>query len=265
METKRIVVKVGTSTLTHETGKLNLRRMDRLARVLADLRGAGYEIVLVSSGAIAAGVDKLGLSSRPEELRMKQAAAAVGQCEIMHIYDKLFSEYNCTTGQILLTEGDVSDPRRTEHLKSTVSTLLSMGVVPIVNENDSVASDEIETGYEKVLGDNDTLSAVVAVLIEADLLILLTDIDGLYDDDPRQNPEAKLVHRVEVLTDDLRKAAGGAGSWRGTGGMATKLNAAEISTKANCEMVIANGNRVEVIYDILEGKETGTRFCIKES
>ena len=139
-----------------------------------------------------------------------------------------------------------------------------MGVIPIVNENDSVSSEELETGSDKVLGDNDALSAVVAGLIEADLLILLTDIDGLYDDDPRQNPDAKLVHRVDVLTDDLRKAAGGAGSWRGTGGMATKLNAAEISTNANCEMVIANGNRVEVLYDILEGKETGTRFCVKE-
>lgn len=264
METKRIVIKVGTSTLTHEKGSLNLRRMDRLARVLSDLRGLGYDIILVSSGAIAAGVEKLGLSERPEELRMKQAAAAVGQCELMHIYDKLFSEYNCTTAQILLTEGDVHDPRRTEHLKSTVSALFSMGVIPIVNENDSVSSEELETGSDKVLGDNDALSAVVAGLIEADLLILLTDIDGLYDDDPRQNPDAKLVHRVDVLTDDLRKAAGGAGSWRGTGGMVTKLNAAEISTNANCEMVIANGNRVEVLYDILEGKETGTRFCVKE-
>lgn len=258
--TKRVVVKVGTSTLTHEQGSLNLRMMDRLARVIADLQGAGHEMVLVSSGAIAVGVERLGLPSRPETLQMKQAAAAVGQCGMMHIYDKLFSEYNHTTAQILLTEGDVSDPQRTAHLRATFSALLSMGVIPVVNENDSVASDELETGRQKVLGDNDTLSAIVAVLLGADLLVLLSDIDGLYDADPRENPAAKLLHRVDELTPALLQAAGGSGSWRGTGGMATKLHAAALAMQAGCEMVIASGSRPEALYEILEGKEIGTRF-----
>lgn len=261
---KRVVVKVGTSTLTHAQGSLDLRRMDRLVRVIADLRGAGYDMVLVSSGAIAAGVERLGLQGRPNSLQMKQAAAAVGQCGMMHVYDKLFSEYNCTTAQILLTEGDVSDPRRTAHLQATFSALLDMGVIPVVNENDSVASEELEIGQQKVLGDNDTLSAVVAALLHADLLVLFSDIDGLYDADPRRDPNAKLLHRVDELTPALRSAAGDSGSWRGTGGMATKLNAAEIAMREGFDMVIANGSRMDALYDILEGRPVGTRFCARE-
>lgn len=262
MKTKkqRIVVKVGTSTLTHESGAPNLRRMEHLARILADLQGLGHEIILVFSGAIAAGTAKLGLEERPRELRMKQAAAAVGQCRMMHIFDQFFTEYNQSAAQILLTEDDVGDSRRAEHLRGTFSALLQMGVIPVVNENDSVSSAEIETGRHKTLGDNDTLSAIVAKLCQADLLILLSDIDGLYDADPKCDPKAKLLHRVEVLTPEILDMAGGAGTWRGTGGMATKLSAARIAMAAGFDMVIANGSRMDSLYDIVEGQEIGTRF-----
>ena len=194
---------------------------------------------------------------------MKQAAAAVGQCRIMHIYDKLFSEYNRSVAQILLTGEDVDDPVRAEHLSNTFTSLLEMGVIPVVNENDSVSSAEIETGRHKVLGDNDTLSAIVAKLCRADLLILLSDINGLYEADPHDHPEAKLIHRVAELTPEIIRMAGGAGSWRGTGGMATKLSAAEIAMGAGCDMVITNGARMEDIYDIVAGKDVGTRFLAK--
>ena len=259
----RIVVKVGTSTLTHDTGALNLHSMERLIRVLSDLSGFGHEVILVSSGAIAVGTARLSLPERPKELRMKQAAAAVGQCRIMHIYDKLFSEYNRSVAQILLTGEDVDDPVRAEHLSNTFSSLLEMRVIPVVNENDSVSSAEIETGRHKVLGDNDTLSAIVAKLCRADLLILLSDINGLYEADPHDHPEAKLIHRVAELTPEIIQMAGGAGSWRGTGGMATKLSAAEIAMGAGCDMVITNGARMEDIYDIVAGKDVGTRFLAK--
>ena len=259
----RIVVKVGTSTLTHDTGALNLQSMERLIRVLSDLSGFGHEVILVSSGAIAVGTARLSLPERPKELRMKQAAAAVGQCRIMHIYDKLFSEYNRSVAQILLTGEDVDDPVRAEHLSNTFTSLLEMGVIPVVNENDSVSSAEIETGRHKVLGDNDTLSAIVAKLCRADLLILLSDINGLYEADPHDHPEAKLIHRVAGLTPEIIQMAGGAGSWRGTGGMATKLSAAEIAMGAGCDMVITNGARMEDIYDIVAGKDVGTRFLAK--
>jgi len=259
----RIVVKVGTSTLTHETGALNLQRMEQLVRVLADLRGMGHEVILVSSGAIAIGTAKLSLPERPRELRMKQAAAAVGQCRMMHLYDKFFAEYNRAVGQILLTGDDVDDPQRSEHLSGTFSALLEMGVIPVVNENDSVSSAEIETGQHKVLGDNDTLSAMVAKLCQADLLVLLSDIDGLYDSDPRVHPDAKLLHRVPALTPEIRRMAGGAGSWRGTGGMATKLAAAEIAMDCGCEMVITSGTHPESLYDIVTGADVGTRFSKK--
>ncbi|MEG2177076.1 MAG: glutamate 5-kinase, partial [Oscillibacter sp.] len=222
---QRIVVKVGTSTLTHATGALNLRNMEHLTRTLSDLRGMGHEVILVSSGAIGIGTARLALSERPTELRMKQAAAAVGQCRMMHIYDKLFSEYNRCVAQILLTGDDVDNAERAEHLSGTFGALLEMGVIPVVNENDSVSSAEIETGRQKVLGDNDTLSAIVAKLCHADLLVLLSDIDGLYTADPRSHPEAKLLHRVDALTPEILEMAGGAGTWRGTGGMATKLAA----------------------------------------
>lgn len=191
---------------------------------------------------------------------MKQAAAAVGQCRMMHIYDKFFSEYNRSMAQILLTGDDVEDPERAEHLSNTFSALLEMGVIPVVNENDSVSSAEIETGRHKVLGDNDTLSAIVAELCRADLLVLLSDIDGLYDADPKTHPEAKLLHQVTELTPEILEMAGGAGSWRGTGGMATKLSAARIAMEAGCDMVITNGSRMEDLYGIAEGKDIGTRF-----
>lgn len=262
--TERIVVKVGTSTLTRESGAPNLRRMEHLARILSDLRGEGHDIILVFSGAIAAGTARLGLGERPRELRMKQAAAAVGQCRMMHIFDRFFSEYNQTTAQILLTEDDVEDSPRAEHLKGTFSTLLEMGVIPVVNENDSVSSAEIETGRHKTLGDNDTLSAIVARLCQADLLILLSDIDGLYNADPRNNPEAELLHRVESLTPEILAMAGGAGSWRGTGGMATKLSAARIAMDAGCDMVITNGSKMDDLYGIVEGQDIGTRFLAKK-
>ena len=257
---QRIVVKVGTSTLTHDSGAVDLRSMEHLVRVLSDLSGAGHEVILVTSGAIAVGTARLGLPERPKELRMKQAAAAVVQCRMMHIYDKLFSEYNRTMAQILLTGDDVEDPDRAEHLRSTFSALLEMGVIPVVNENDSVSSAEIETGHHKVLGDNDTLSAIVAELCRADLLILLSDINGLYEADPHDHPEAKLIHRVAELTPEILEMAGGAGSWRGTGGMATKLSAARIAMNAGCDMVITNGARVEDLYGIVEGQDIGTRF-----
>ncbi len=209
---QRLVVKAGTSTLTHESGAPNLRRMTQLARILADLRGTGHEVILVFSGAIAAGTARLGLPERPRDLRMKQAAAAVGQCRMMHIFDQLFAEYNQAAAQILLTEDDVEDSGRAKHLQSTFSALLEMGVIPVVNENDSVSSAEIETGRQKILGDNDSLSAVVAKLCRADLLILLSDIDGLYDADPKSDPHAKLLHQVDALTPEIMQMAGGAGS-----------------------------------------------------
>ena len=256
----RLVVKVGTSTLTRETGSLNLQNMERLARVLSDLEGMGYQVVLVSSGAIGIGTKKLRLEQRPTELRMKQATAAVGQCMMMHIYDKLFAEYNRTVAQILLTGEDVDAPVRSEHLHNTFEALLELGVIPVVNENDSVSSAEIETGQSKVLGDNDTLSAMVARLCGADLLILLSDIDGLYDADPRTHPEARLIHHVAAVTPALEAAAGGAGTWRGTGGMATKLHAARLCLDSGIDMVIANGGNMEAVYDIVAGRDVGTRF-----
>lgn len=254
---------MGTSTLTHDTGRLNLHSMDSLARTLADLEGMGHEVILVSSGAIAIGTAKMGLKERPTELRMKQAAAAVGQCMMMHLYDKLFGEYNRAVAQILLTGEDVDSPVRAEHLHNTFEALLETGIIPVVNENDSVSSAEIETGKCKVLGDNDTLSALVARLVRADLLVLLSDIDGLYDADPHTTPSAKLIHRVEAVTPELRVMAGGAGTWRGTGGMQTKLNAAEVAMAAGVDMVITNGARVEALYDIVAGRDVGTRFQSK--
>ena len=256
----RIVVKIGTSTLAHPTGHLNIRRVEELCKTMSDIKNAGHEVILVSSGAIAVGTSKLALPARPKELRMKQAAAAVGQCQLMHIYDKLFAEYNRSVAQILLTGDDVDDPKRAEHLSGTFEALLEMGVIPVVNENDSVSSAEIETGHHKVLGDNDTLSAIVAKLCHADLLVLFSDINGLYDSDPHANPDAKLLHRVEALTPEILSMAGGAGTWRGTGGMATKLSAAKIAMESGCDMVITNGARMKDLYGIVEGQDIGTRF-----
>ena len=258
----RIVVKVGTSTLTHDSGAANLYSIERLTRVLADLEGYGHEVILVTSGAISVGTSKMSLKERPKELRMKQAAAAVGQCQLMHLYDKFFSEYNRGVAQILLTDKDVEDPIRAEHLSGTFSALLQMGIIPIVNENDSVSSAEIETGASKVLGDNDTLSAIVAKLTGADLLILLSDIDGLFDKDPHKFSDAKPVHVVRDI-EAVEQMAGGAGTKHGTGGMVTKISAAKIATEAGCDMVITNGTRPENIYDIVNGVEIGTRFIGK--
>lgn len=255
----RIVVKVGTSTLTHDSGAANLHRIEQLARVLSDLAGYGHEVILVTSGAISVGTSKMNLQERPKELRMKQAAAAVGQCQLMHLYDKFFGEYNHSVAQILLTDEDVADPVRAEHLSGTFAALLQMGIIPVVNENDSVSSAEIETGAAKVLGDNDTLSAIVAKLTGADLLILLSDIDGLFDKDPHKNADAQLVHVVEDI-EQVEQMAGGAGSKHGTGGMVTKISAAGIATSVGCDMVITNGARPEDIYGIVAGEPIGTRF-----
>ena len=253
----RIVVKIGTSTLAHSTGRLNIRRIEELCKVLSDLKNAGHEIILVSSGAIGMGVGKLSLSKRPEDIPTKQAAAAVGQCELMYTYDKLFTEYNHNVAQLLITAPDIEDGVRKLNFHNTLERLLELGVLPIVNENDTVSTDEIE------IGDNDTLSAIVTANVNADLLVLLSDIDGLYDSDPHKNRDAKLIETVSEINDDIMKLAGDKGSALGTGGMITKLNAAKIATAAGCEMVIANGENPCVLYDIAEGKKVGTRFLKK--
>lgn len=261
---RRLVVKAGTSTLTHPSGSLDLRSMERLARVLADLHGMGYQVILVSSGAIAVGTAHLGLPERPTALRLKQAAAAIGQCRMMHIYDKLFSEYNCSVAQILLTSGDVADPERLEHLQGTFCALLELGVIPVVNENDSVSSAEIETGRQKILGDNDSLSAIVASLCGAELLVLLSDIDGLYTANPATCPDAQLIPVVEGFDPALYEIAGGSGSQVGTGGMVTKLRAVEIAFEKEIPVVLANGADPAILYDILQGDFVGTLFRPEE-
>lgn len=250
----RIVVKVGTSTLAHAGGRLNIRRTEALCKVLSDLKNAGHEILLVSSGAIGMGVGKLGLRERPRDVPGKQAAAAVGQCELMYIYDKLFSEYHHTVAQILLTGSDISDPKRRENFHNTLFRLLELGVLPILNENDTVATEEI------VIGDNDTLSAIVAVNAGADLLILLSDIDGLYTADPHSETGAELIPVVKELSPEIFALAGGSGSALGTGGMATKLRAAQMVMEAGVDMVIANGREPELLYAIAAGAPVGTRF-----
>lgn len=265
MENKktRIVVKVGTSTLTHgESGAPSFRNIDRLAQVLSDIKNYGYDVILVSSGAIAVGVYKLGMSEKPSELRLKQAAAAVGQCELMHLYDKFFGEYSVNVGQILLTRDDMQSIPGRQNLINTFDSLLQMGVIPIVNENDSVCFEEIEF-ENKIFGDNDNLSAEVAVLCGAELLILLSDIDGLYEEDPRDNPDARLIREVRVLTDEIREAAGGAGTARGTGGMITKLQAAGTAMENGIDMIITNGQAPERMYGLFEQGQFGTLFVGK--
>lgn len=256
----RIVVKVGTSTLTHEGGTLNFRSFDILARVLSDIQNMGYEVILVSSGAIAVGQNKLRMESRPTELRFKQAAAAVGQCELMHLYDKFFADYNETVAQILLNAEDIDSPEKKQNLTNTFDALLEMGIIPIVNENDSVSYSEIESD-QKIFGDNDTLSATVASLCRAKTLVLLSDIDGLYESNPKENPDARLIREVRVIDEDIRTIAGGAGSARGTGGMITKLLAAELAMAEGIDMIITNGQRPEGLYAIVEGKSVGTLFA----
>jgi len=252
-EKKRIVVKVGTSTLTHDTGKINLKRLETLVRVLADLMNMGLEVVLVSSGAIGVGVGKLGLSEKPTDTRQKQALAAIGQASLMAIYEKYFKEYGYTTGQVLLTKFVLENEVRYQSAKNAFETMIGYRVIPIVNENDVISTYEIE------FGDNDTLSAYVANLVDADLLVILSDIDGFYDGNP-QNPDARLIPVVEEITEEIRACAGGEGTRRGTGGMRTKLNAAELVGAQGIDMVIANGNRPEALYEIVEGKSIGTLF-----
>ena len=250
----RIVVKVGTSTLAHPTGRLNIRHVEELVKVLSDLKNAGHEMILVSSGAIGMGVGKLNLPGRPADMPTKQAAAAVGQCELMYTYDRLFAQYNHTVAQILLTGEDVDHEDRRHNFENTMFRLLELGALPIINENDTVATEEI------VIGDNDTLAAIVAESVGAQLLILLSDIDGLYTADPHSHPEATLIADIPALTPEILALAGGAGSHLGTGGMSTKLHAAAICTEAGCDMVIANGASPSVLYDIAEGKPVGSRF-----
>ncbi len=254
----RMVVKIGTSTLTHATGNMNIRRVEQLCRVLADLKNAGHEVILVSSGAIGMGVGKLGLRERPSDMPTKQAAAAVGQCELMYVYDKLFSEYNHTVAQILLTGDDLNHTDRHENFRNTMSRLLELGVLPIINENDTVATTEI------AVGDNDTLGAIVAVSIGADLLVLLSDIDGLYTADPHTDPNAKLIETVEDITPDVLALAGGCGSALGTGGMKTKLRAASMCCEAGCDMIIANGADPDLLYRLIDGESVGTKFIAKK-
>ncbi len=253
----RVVIKIGTSTLAHKTGLLNIHRVEELCKVMSDLKNAGNEVILVSSGAIGMGIGKLSLPEKPTDIPTKQAAAAVGQCELMYTYDKLFSEYNHTVAQILVTGDDIDHRDRKANFINTMQRLLELGALPIINENDSVSTNEIE------IGDNDTLGAIVATAVNADLLIILSDIDGLYTADPKKDNNAKLLHKVAEITPEIEGMIGGAGSSLGTGGMITKINAAKIVNANGTDMVIANGENPNVLYDIVDGKDIGTRFLGK--
>lgn len=252
---KRIVFKIGTSTLTHEeTGALNLGKMEKFVRILTDLHNQGREIILVSSGAIAVGRQTLGLPGRPEERSVKQACAAVGQSRLMMVYQKLFSEYNQNTAQILMTKITIANDTSRHNAQNTFRELLNMGVIPIVNENDTVATDEID------FGDNDYLSAIVSAIVQADLLVLLSDIDGLYTDDPNRNPEARLIPHVERITDEMLDMAKGPATDLGTGGMSSKVGAAGIANDAGADMAVINGGDMDNINRLMEGQEIGTLF-----
>ena len=253
----RIVIKIGTSTLTHANGSVNLRRIESLCKIISAMANAGSEVILVSSGAIGMGAAKLKLKERPRDIEGKQAAAAVGQCELMYIYDREFTSYNHTVAQILLTAPDLKCEDRHAKFTATMNRLLSLGVIPIINENDTVATEEIE------FGDNDTLAALVASSVGADLLVLLSDIDGLYTADPHKDPEASLIPEVYEITDEIRALGGGAGSALGTGGMVTKIRAAEIATEAGCDMIITNGAYPELLYNVMDGNLAGTKFYAK--
>ena len=254
----RVVIKVGTSTLAHATGRLNIKRTSELCAVLSDLKNAGHEVVLVSSGAIGMGAGKLGLNKKPSDIPTKQAAAAIGQCELMYTYDRLFTEYNHTVAQILLTGSDFSAPDRHENFNNTIFRLLELGVLPIINENDTIATDEIK------VGDNDTLSALVAVSVKADLLIILSDVDGLYSADPRKDKNAVLLRSVPFITEEIEALAGGAGSALGTGGMKTKISAAKLCAENGCDTVIGSGKSPALLYEIVAGNEGKyTRFFAK--
>ena len=259
----RIVIKVGTSTLTNEIGKSDLRSFDRLACILSDIQNMGYEVILVSSGAIAVGTNKLNMKERPSSMRMKQAAAAVGQCSIMFLYDKFFNDYDKTIAQILLNAEDMEQEEKKENLINTFNTLLEMNIIPVVNENDSVSYKEIES-EDRLFGDNDMLSAVVAVLCRAKQLIILSDINGLYDADPRLYPNAKLISKIEKIDETVYTLAGGAGSRRGTGGMKTKLQAAALATSQGINTIITNGKKPEALYEIVNGNMIGTLFVGKK-
>lgn len=254
---KRIVVKVGTSTLTYETGKTNIRRMIKLCSVLADLHNAGLDVVLVTSGAIGVGVGKLGLGEKPQDIPGRQAAACVGQTELMFMYDKFFSEYGQKIGQLLVTKSDFEQPERRENLSNAFQKLFEYGAIPVVNENDSVATEEI------VYGDNDSLSAIVAVLTNADLLVILTDIDGLFDANPNEDPDARLIPVVETITSEIEALCGGAGTSRGTGGMLTKVHAAKTATAAGIPVVVMNGSAPQDLYRVIDGHRIGTLFLGK--
>ena len=253
----RIVIKIGTSTLAHSTGRLNIRRVEELVKVMSDLKNSGHEVILVSSGAIGMGAGKLSLKGKPSDIPTKQAAAAVGQCELMYTYDKLFSEYNHTVAQILLTGSDFRHEDRHQNFTNTMMRILELDVLPIINENDTVATDEIS------VGDNDTLSALVAESINADLLVLMSDIDGLYTADPHKNPDASLIPEIREISEEIMALGGDAGSALGTGGMRTKLNAAEICTASGTDMIITNGQNPRILYDIADGKSVGTRFIAR--
>ncbi len=254
----KIVVKVGTSTLAHATGRLNIRRVEALVKTLADLKNGGHQLILVSSGAIGMGVGRLNLPGRPADMPTKQAAAAVGQCELMYAYDRLFGQYGHTVAQILLTAGDIEFPQRKRNFENVMGRLLELGTIPILNENDAVATDEV--GVSTTIGENDTLSAIVAGCVGAELLVILSDIDGLYTADPRRDEGAKLIPEVTAITPEVEALAGGTGSALGSGGMATKLKAARLAMEQGCDMVIANGRRPDTLYDIAAGKPAGTRF-----
>ena len=254
----RIVIKLGTSTLAHKTGHLNIRRVEELCKVISDVKNAGHEVIVVSSGAIGMGVGKLGLKSRPDDIPTKQAAAAVGQCELMYTYDKLFAEYNHTVAQLLLTGADIENDERHCNFTNTLNRLLTLDAIPIINENDTVATEEI------VIGDNDTLAAIVAKSIKADVLVLFSDIDGLYTADPHKCSDAKLIPLVHKIDESITALAGGNGSALGTGGMVTKLAAAKICMDCGCDMIITNGENPTSLYDIIEGKSVGTRFTEKK-
>ena len=254
-DNKRIVVKVGTSTLAHKTGKLNIRRVEKLVKILADLSNSGREIILVSSGAMGLGMGKLGLVKKPTDTPSKQALAAVGQCELMYMYDKMFGEYNIVVAQLLLTKYILLDERKA-NVENAVNKLLEQGVIPIVNENDTVAIDELELE----MGENDSLAATIAAVAKADALVILSDIDGLFDDDPKKNEGARLISVVRDIDNNIKAVAKGAGSKLGTGGMATKIKAAEIASQAGIDTVIMNGRTPEKLYDLFQGKQIGTRF-----
>ncbi|MEA4920030.1 MAG: glutamate 5-kinase [Clostridiaceae bacterium] len=251
---KRIVVKVGSSSLTYDNGMVNIRQIEKLCKILSDIKNSGREIILVTSGAIAVGASKLGLSHRPETIPEKQAAAAAGQCELMYIYDKHFLEYHHKVAQILLTRDIIENDERCSNAVNTLEALLTFNTIPIVNENDTVAVEEIR------FGDNDTLSALVASLVKAEGLIILSDIDGLFEENPHDNPNAPIIPLVTEIDDHIEAIAGGAGSDRGTGGMATKIAAAKICFESGCSMAIINSNRLEGLYDVLEGNNIGTLF-----